>query len=210
MSTTGKSCAAQPLVVGELSGLPHAAFGPRSVVWWGNLGFMLIEGTAFVLAAGAYLYIRGRSHVWPPGGDQSPDLLWGTLFTGLLLLSAIPNAWLEHQTTLQHGRAVRLGLTLMTALAALLVIPRVFELHHLNVRWDHDAYGSLVWLLMVLHTTHLLTDFGDTAVQCVWLYTHEAGTNQYSDVHDNCAYWTFVVVSWLPIYALVYWAPRLT
>ncbi|MBV8594014.1 MAG: hypothetical protein JOZ27_06935, partial [Caulobacteraceae bacterium] len=42
-------------IVGDLSGLPDAAFGPRSVCWWGNLVFMMIEGTAFILAAAAYL-----------------------------------------------------------------------------------------------------------------------------------------------------------
>lgn len=61
---------------------------------------------------------------------------------------------------------------------------------------------------MILHTTHLLTDLGDTAVQSLWLFTHEIGEEQFSDVHDNADYWTFVVLCWLPVYALVYWAPR--
>ena len=40
---------------------------------------------------------------------------------------------------------------------------RVFEFAHLNVMWDHDAYGSIVWLLLGLHTTHIVTDFLDSA-----------------------------------------------
>ena len=48
-------------VVGDLSGLPDHADGPRNVVWWGNTGFMLIEGTAFALAGGAYLYLSSQS-----------------------------------------------------------------------------------------------------------------------------------------------------
>ena len=31
---------------------------------------------------------------------------------------------------------------------------------------------------------------------------------RFSDVNDNAVYWDFVVVSWLPIYALIYWFPR--
>ena len=31
-------------------------------------------------------------------------------------------------------------------------VVRVFEFTHLNVSWDHDAYGSIVWLLLGLHT----------------------------------------------------------
>ena len=64
-------------------------------------------------------------------------------------------------------------------------------------------------MLLVLHTSHLLTDIGDTAVQSVWLYTHEVGDDQFADVEDNSNYWTFVVISWLPIAALVYLAPRM-
>jgi heme/copper-type cytochrome/quinol oxidase subunit 3 len=28
-------------------------------------------------------------------------------------------------------------------------------------------------------------------------------------VNDNAVYWDFVVVSWLPIFFLLYWFPRL-
>jgi cytochrome c oxidase subunit 3 len=34
-------------------------------------------------------------------------------------------------------------------------------------------------------------------------------TNHFSDVADNCLYWHFVVIAWLPIAALVYLGPRL-
>jgi cytochrome c oxidase subunit I+III len=30
------------------------------------------------------------------------------------------------------------------------------------------------------------------------------------DVEDNAVYWYFVVAAWLPIYGVIYWAPRLT
>jgi heme/copper-type cytochrome/quinol oxidase subunit 3 len=39
--------------------------------------------------------------------------------------------------------------------------------------------------------------------------TREISDSQFSDVDDNAGYWSFVVVTWLPIYALVYWGPRL-
>lgn len=61
---------------------------------------------------------------------------------------------------------------------------------------------------MVLHTIHIVTDVGDTAVQALWLYTHVIGEDQFEDVTDNANYWSFVVVAWLPIYVLLYWLPR--
>lgn len=196
-------------VVGDLSDLPDHAMGARHLVWWGNLGFMLIEGTGFALAAGAYLYLQSQSEAWPPPGDELPGLGWSAVFTVGLLLSGLPNLWVLRQARARNERAVRVGVLLMTILGVALAVVRWFELQHLGVRWDTDAYGSVVWLLMVLHTLHVLTDLGDTAVQALWLYTHEIGDNQFADVEDNSNYWSFVVLSWLPIYALVYWLPRL-
>jgi heme/copper-type cytochrome/quinol oxidase subunit 3 len=196
-------------VVGDLSHLPESAMGARNMVWWGNIGFMAIEGTAFVLAAGTYLYLMSQSPSWPPPGDRPPDLLWGAIFTCALLLSALPNLWVLRAARRKDAQAVRRSTLLMSIIGAALLIPRGFELAHLNVPWYQDAYGSVVWMLMILHTSHILTDWGDTCVQAVWLYTHEVGDDQFADVEDNSNYWTFVVLSWLPIASLLYLAPRL-
>ncbi|MBV8683524.1 MAG: hypothetical protein JO111_11655 [Caulobacteraceae bacterium] len=196
-------------VVGDVSALPDYAFGPRSILWWGNSAFMMIEGTAFVLAAAAYLYIRGKGGHWPPPGVRPPDLLWGGLFTAGLLLSELPNRWLQAKTRQFDLASVRFGVLVMTLAGLALAGVRAVELSHINVRWGVDAYASCIWLLMVLHTTHVVTDLGDTAVLCLWMFTHQPGPSQFSDVNDNCSYWTFVVVTWIPIGFLIYLGPRL-
>jgi cytochrome c oxidase subunit 3 len=196
-------------IVGDLSQLPDSAIGPRSLVWWGTLGFMLIEGMGFLLAAGVYLYLRGQTSGWPPPGDRPPDLTMGVAFTALLLLSEIPNRWVAVKAKAKDTRAVRWGMVLMSLLGVLLMAIRGLEFGHLNVRWNHDAYGSAIWLLMFLHTTHVLTDLGDTVVLGASLWTREIRDSQFSDANDNAGYWSFVVFTWLPIYALVYWGPRL-
>jgi heme/copper-type cytochrome/quinol oxidase subunit 3 len=195
-------------VVGDVSGLPDHRMGAGSVVWWGTFGFMLLEGSGFLLAAGAYLYMVGQTPRWPPPGDSPPGLLAGAVFTAALVASQVPNLWLEARAKRQSAAATRWGALAMTLIGVALSGLRAWELFNLNVRWSHDAYGSLVWLLMVLHTTHILTDLGDTAVITLWLFTHEPGGSQYADVVDNCGYWTFVVATWLPLYLLVYWGPR--
>lgn len=195
-------------IVGSVAGLPTSASGPRHLVWWGNIGFMAIEGAGFVLAAGVYLYLATRGGAWPPAGDRPPDLLWGAIFTTGLLASEIPNCWVLRRARGKDQKGVRLGTALMAAIGAILLIPRGFAFAHLNVPWHHDAYGSVIWMLLILHTTHVVTDLGDTIVLAVWLFTHEIGDDQFSDVEDNANYWTFVVVCWLPIYVLLYWFPR--
>jgi len=85
---------------------------------------------------------------------------------------------------------------------------RGLELTALNVRWDTDAYGSIVWMIMLLHTTHLVTDTWDTTVLDVLFFTGPLEGKRYVDVNENAIYWNFVVLSWLPTYAVIYFGPR--
>ena len=194
----------------DVGALPPGAFGSRSLMWWGTMGIVLIEGTVFALAIGAYFYLRTRMPSWPPGGIAPPDLRWGTVNTIVLLASLIPN-----ELTKRAGEHIDLGGVRIWMLACLAFgvafnVIRVFEFTHLNVMWDHDAYGSIVWVLLGLHTTHILTDFLDTAVLAVLMFVGPIEERRFIDVEENSAYWYFVVLAWLPIYGVIYWAPRLT
>ena len=44
------------------------------------------------------------------------------------------------------------------AFGLVLIAVRGFEFAALNVQWDTNAYGSIVWALLALHTTHIVTD----------------------------------------------------
>jgi cytochrome c oxidase subunit III len=88
-------------------------------------------------------------------------------------------------------------------------IVRAFEFAHLNVSWDHDAYGSIVWLMLGFHTTHIITDLLDSTVLTVLMFTGPVEEHRFVDVEENAVYWYFVVLAWLPIYGVIYWAPRL-
>ena len=83
-----------------------------------------------------------------------------------------------------------------------MLVLRGFEFTTLNVRWDQNAYGSIVWVLLGLHTTHVLTDAIDTFVVTALMFTKHAHGKRFSDVEDNAIYWDFVVLTWLPIYVL--------
>ena len=96
------------------------------------------------------------------------------------------------------------------SLIAVATLPlRAYEFALLPVKWDANAYGSAVWFLLGLHTTHLVTDLGDTVVLAVLMFTRHGHGRRFSDVTDNAFYWNFVVIAWLPIYVLLYWGPRL-
>jgi heme/copper-type cytochrome/quinol oxidase subunit 3 len=194
----------------DVGHLPPGAFGSRSLMWWGTMGIVVIEGTAFALAIAAYFYIGARRPAWPPHGVAAPDLLWGSVNTVVLLASGIPNELAKRAAGRVDLRAVQRWLCVCLAFGVAFNAVRVLEFAHLNVWWDRDSYGSTVWLLLGLHTTHIVTDFLDTAVLAALMFIGPVEEHRFVDVEENAAYWYFVVLAWLPIYGVIYWAPRLT
>lgn len=192
----------------DLSKVQTQGFGHRVIPWWGTMGFMLIEGMGFVLAIGIFLYAPLTDAQWPRGFPVQP-LLWSTSFTLLLVLSLIPN-WLVIQRAKAHDNAtLKPLLVLMSAIGVVALVIRWFELQALTIHWDTNVYGSLLWVLLGLHTTHLLTDVADTIVMTAIFFTGHTPQGRFSDADENAFYWVFVVVGWLPIYALLYWSNRL-
>ena len=193
----------------DVSGLPPGAFGSRSLMWWGTMGIVLIEGTGFALAIVAYFYVKTRVSHWPPAGVAPPDLLWGTVNTLVLLASLVPNELAKAAAVRVDLRRVRLWLLVCLAFGVAFNAIRALEFAHLNVWWDRDSYGSVAWLLLGLHTTHIVTDFLDSAVLAAVMIAGPVEEHRFVDVEENAVYWYFVVLAWLPIYGVIYWAPRL-
>jgi heme/copper-type cytochrome/quinol oxidase subunit 3 len=162
----------------------------------------------FVLLMVAYLYLKGRSPEWPPG-FFAPVLFWGTVNTGIMLASLLPNHLTKRAAERLDLRAARLWLCVSLVFAFAFVIVRIFEFGALNVWWDSNAYGSIVWALLGFHTVHLVTDVLDSVAFAVLLFTGPLEESHLVDVSENSLYWYFVVAFWLPIYALIYLAPRL-
>jgi heme/copper-type cytochrome/quinol oxidase subunit 3 len=191
----------------DISTLPTFAFGQRSPMWWGTMGLMAIESTVFALTIMSYFYLRSHSTAWPMS-HMAPDLVWGTLNTFVMLASAVPNHFAKQAAEKLDLHKVRLWMVVCMLFSLVFLGVRVLEFTALNTRWDSDAYGSVVWMLMGLHTTHLITDAYDSGVLTVLTFTGPMEGKRYVDVSENAAYWYFVVLSWLPIYAVVYFGAR--
>jgi len=193
----------------DVSGLAPGAFGHRSILWWGTMGIALIEGMAFALGIGMYFYLRLRNETWPPNVPP-PDLRWGTINLVIILASAAPNELAKKAAEKLDLRGVRIWLVVCLAFGVAFNAVRGFEFLSLNCLWNTNAYGSIVWFLLGLHTTHILTDVVDTAVLAVLMFVGPIEEKRFVDVSENAFYWYFVVLAWIPIYAVIYWAPRLT
>jgi len=135
--------------------------------------------------------------------------LWSSLLTLVLLVSLWPNQIVKKSATSEDLPKVRRDLVIMSLVSIVVLAIRAFEFGTLNVRWDQNAYGSIVWVLLGLHTAHILTDAIDTFVLTALMFTRHVNGKRFSDVEDNAFYWDFVVLSWLPIYGLIYWVSRL-
>jgi len=199
----------EPRFTEDVSELPNDIFGPGSLTWWGTMGFMIIEGTAFALTFAAYFFLMAQEQQWAPDPWKSPDLIAGTLFTIVMLLSEIPNTMIKKAAEACDSERVRKLLPIPVAIGLLLFVIRAFEFPSLNVSWWENAYGSIMWALLLLHTTHILTDWVDTVVLAALSRTPLIyDKRKLIDVAENSMYWRFVWLTWLPIYVMIYWLPR--
>jgi heme/copper-type cytochrome/quinol oxidase subunit 3 len=191
----------------DVSGLPTVVFGHRSLMWWGTLGLMAIEGTVFALAIMCYFYLRSHQETWPLT-SLPPDLLWGSVNTLVMLVSFVPAHLAKKAAEAMKLKHVQLWLMVSVVFGVAFCVIRILEFAALNVRWDSNAYGSVVWMLLVLHTTHILTDLVDTVVLTVLFFTGPLDGKRFVDVSENSFYWYFVVAAWIPIYLVIYWGAR--
>jgi cytochrome c oxidase subunit 3 len=191
----------------DVSALPGYAFGHKGLIWWGTTGYMVIEGSMMVMALVAYYFLRTRSTEWPPSAPN-PDLTWATINTVLLAVSGIPNHLTKKAAEAFELKKVRVLLPICFAFGIAFLAVRALEFTTLGVGWDTNAYGSIVWFLLGLHTTHILTDVIETGVLTVLMFTAHVEPKRFVDTSENALYWDFIILSWLPIYVTIYFAPR--
>jgi cytochrome c oxidase subunit III len=192
----------------DVSRLPTVVFGSRDLMWWGTLGFIVIEGFSLAVAVATYLYL-GRNFVgWPPLGTQYPDVLLPTISAMLYVVSLAPAVWLAKASKRLDRGAVRVGLMILSVIAVAFCVLRWFEFVALNVKWNTNAYGSIVWTILGFHATLIVVEAGEVLGTAALFFTDRAEVKHFSDANDLAFYWYFLVLSWIPLYVLVYLVPR--
>jgi cytochrome c oxidase subunit III len=191
----------------DVSPLPTGAFGHSGLIWWGTAGFMVIEGSMFVIVLIAYFYLRLLVSDWPPS-LPNPSIGFGTANLLLVLVSCIPAAIAKAAAEQHDLSRVQVWLAVLTLIGVGALVLRAFEFPALNCRWDDNAYGSIVWVLLGLHTIHVATDVVDSAVLLALTFRVPFSQERYVDISENSLYWYFIVLWWIPIYLTIYFAPR--
>lgn len=184
-------------------------FGHRSLMWWGTLGFMVIEGWTTALLVVSYLYLRQNYDAWPPLRTRYPSLLIPTINLAIMLVSFVPTYLAALAAKRLEEAAVKRWLVISSVVIAPIVVLRWWELWAINTRWDTNAYGTAAWVIVGFHTSLLILDVADTWGLTLFYFIKRMPLKAFSDTADNSFYWYFTVGIWIPIYLIVYVGPRI-
>jgi cytochrome c oxidase subunit III len=191
----------------DVAALPEYAFGNQGLIWWGTAGYMVIEGAMLLMVLVVYYYLRLRVDQWPPSVPP-PDLQFGTINLVLMIASLLPAYFGKVAAEKFDLRGVRLWLIVLTLFGVVATVIRAYEFTALNCRWDTNAYGSIVWFVIGLHTTHVVTDVVDGAVLAALMFSSHVDKTRFVDVSENSLYWYYIVAWWVPYYLTIYFTPR--
>ena len=195
----------------DVAHLPTSAFGSRGLVWWGTVGFIVIEGFTLALCVVAYLYLRRNFVEWPPPRTPAPDLLLPTIGLVVMLLSNIPMYFVTKAAHEFDRAAVARWLMVCSLFGVAFLVFRAFDFAALNSRWDSHAYGSVAWTTVGFHAVLVILEVGETiGGTLLFLFGKHIQDKHFVDATDNAMYWAFVTVGWVPLYVVVYLLPRWT
>src|SRR5205814_2483383 len=133
---------------------------------------------------------------------------YGLPSTAVFLMSLIPARWVQKRAPSGDRRKIRLGLTVLALFAGAAIVLRIFEFTALNCGWSDNAYASIVWCLLGLHSGHLATETIETLALLVLSFTKKMEGMRLADVGINSDYWYFVVGSGLVVAFLIYGTTR--
>jgi len=193
--------------VADVRALPRVVYGHRALMWWGTLGFIMIEGSTLFICVVTYFYLRRNFATWPPEHIYRPSLVIPTIQAALMLLSNIPMRAVDRASSRLDLASVRSGMVICSVLIVIMCVLRAFELWAVNVRWDTNAYGSVAWATLVAHSTLLLLEAAETLAITALMFQPDVEERDLSGVSDNALYWYFLTGVWIPLYVMVFLSP---
>lgn len=188
--------------------LPRLPADYRAPLWWGIVGLILVESVVFATLVASYFYLGIDQPEWPPAGTKAPDLVKPTLGTLVLMASSLPMHWADRGITRGNQTALRWGLLLSIALAVTFLVLKYIEYSEMGYRWYTHSYGSISWTIIGFHSTHVVALILKTVVVSALAWIGYFSERRSLAVKVNGIYWHFVVAVWIPLYATLYWMPR--
>jgi len=199
----------EPRAVVNVRELPDVCFGPRDIMWWGTLGFVVIEGWTLTLCMVAWVYLQQNVAEWPPEGTKLPSLLLPSIELALMLASLPAVAWCRRVVRQYDLAKARIGFTFMGLLGLVLTGLQIAAmLVSLNVKWDSSAYGSAQWLVLTYHGSLVLVEGCEVLGLALAYWFAPVEDKHFPDGADAMFYWVFMVASFAVVYVLCFLVPR--
>jgi heme/copper-type cytochrome/quinol oxidase subunit 3 len=173
---------------------------------------LTIEGTMFAMALATYLYLRSVNLDWPPPTVRKPDLLLPTINIAMLLLSCIAAFAVDRASLVKNMPAISIG-QIICIIVGLTFLYLRFSIivPGLGYKWSDHAYGSIVWIIIGMHTLHVVTATGETMLLFVYGLFKPVMKKHLLDFRMTAVYWYFVALVWIPFYFVIFiepWMPR--
>jgi cytochrome c oxidase subunit III len=200
----------QPYAALDASALRSYGHSHDMPLWWGMAGLITIECVVFSTLIASYFYLGFRQPEWPLPGVKDPELLLPTIGTLVLFASS----WFVHRAdkAVDSEELGRMTAYLAASIPPALVFVglKIYEYAGKEFRWDSHPYGSIVWLMIAFHFTHVVSVVLKTTVLVVLARRRFFHSSNRLALKVNGLYWHFVVVIWLPLYTVIYLSPRLS
>jgi cytochrome c oxidase subunit 1/cytochrome c oxidase subunit I+III len=193
----------------DVSKLPDSVLDSRSLVWWGTIVMTVVEGMVFAISIAGYFYLRMLASAWPPPRIGPPALGAATVNLVILLVSALPAFLLDRAGRARNERKVKIFLAVNLVFGTAFLVLRWWEFKALHCMWNQSAYASIQWTILGLHTSNLLTSLLETLIVLIYALIRPLEDHHFLDARLDGVFWYFIVISWIPLYVVVFLVPRL-
>lgn len=199
----------QPYAAVNAAELPALINGRDAPIWWGIVGLLVVESVVFSALIVSYFYLGFMNTEWPLAGVEDPGLLLPSIGTAAILASSVSMYIADAGIKKNKVQRLKWGLVVSVLFATVFLALKAYEYSDKGYRWDSHAYGSIVWLIIFFHSTHVVSLGLKTAVVAVLSWRGFFDKDNRIAVTVNGFYWHFVVLVWIPLFATLYLSPRL-
>lgn len=205
----GGRLAAVPPAAPDSPVLPRYVSGTKAPGWWGIIMLIVIEAAVFATYIASYFYLRTLAAEWPPDGISPPSLTLPTINAFILYLSVIPMFWGERAIFRGDVTRTKIGLAVSFVMGFVFLVLKLYEYSDLDYTWATNAYASIVWTITGFHIAHVMAMLLKSGTIQVLLWKGFFDAQRHVAIETNALYWYFVAGVWVPLFLVLYIAPRL-
>jgi heme/copper-type cytochrome/quinol oxidase subunit 3 len=181
----------------------------RSTPWWGMVCLIMTEATIFAGLIGSYFFYRAAAKQWPPPGIEEPKLTLSIIMSFVLWGSSIPMIVAERGIRRGSQGALRFGLMAAWIMGAAFLGYSMKDFADLKFRWGQNAYSSIFYTTVGLHTFHVFVGLVMSGVVQIKAWLGKFSEERHVTVQVYGMYWHFVDAVWLFVFPTFILSPHI-